>query len=41
MNSFDIDEIILALFCVAPFLLVGAGAVYLLLLGDPCEEAGE
>lgn len=39
MTSIDIDEIILALLCIAPFVVIGAGAIALLVLGDPCEEA--
>lgn len=41
MNSLAIDEIILALLCIAPFAVIGAGAIAVLLLGDPCEEGGE
>lgn len=39
--SATVDEYILAAICVAPFVLVGAGAVWLLLFGNLCEEAGE
>lgn len=41
MSSVQVEEIILAALCVSPLLLVGIGALYLLLSGDPCEEAGE
>lgn len=39
--SAEIDEIILAGICVAPFLVVGAAAIYLLVFRDPCEGGGE
>lgn len=38
MSTFEIEEIILALILIAPFVLIGAGAAYLLLAGDPCGE---
>lgn len=44
MSTFEIEEIILAAFCVAPFLLLGVGAAYLLLTGGTngrFEGAGE
>ena len=41
MSSVGIDEIILATICIAPFAAIGIGALAILLIGDPCEEADE
>lgn len=41
MSTVEIEEIILAVICMLPFVAVGASAIYLLVMGDPCEEAGE
>ncbi len=38
MSSLQIDEIILAAICVAPFVLIGGAAAYLVLSGGLCEE---
>jgi len=36
----QIEEFILGAICVAPFVVVGCGLLYILLAGDQCEEEG-